>query len=506
MKYTAIALAVALAAFNANANDESSDLDSMDSLDSSIELADESFDEDFEYDLDESFEEESFVASDDETMTAEDEQSAFGEQSKDSVSEVKSPRKEIKSLMDQYKIDVETQLNEAGKSHLVSLTTGTAAVGVDKANPDWSRYRANAIRRAVADAKQSHLENLNTSTRNSSITEFFQDEGAPTPTADDFKSESRMGSVYEKAVALMEAKLDSALEEEGIDPETFKSASKQKKQELMRDYFAETTITEAFGDMSGMFVIKTFEMYDNSGKGRIGVVLAKSLKKRDQLKALIESKGQVKPDVAMANPAFSNIQAALSSNKTPYLEYGTSVEYDDKGYPMIISYGQAGVRYTDNDRLMDKKIKAAYKQARSNALANLAQTYNMSGNFVGKVSEERSDVQEVVHTLANSTSVSTMDPGSVETLRTVIDQAAKMTSSIQNLNGLRTVNKWEMSHPITGHEMVGVAVVWHPIHVRNAEAMQSGKTAKQIEDAQPRKESGILTTQQSKSRFNAADF
>jgi len=130
----------------------------------------------------------------------------------------------------------------------------------------------------------------------------------------------------------------------------------------------------------------------------------------------------------------------------------------------------------------------------------------MSGDYFSKVSEQRTEVQEVVHTLASSNSVSSMDPGVVETLRTVTNDATKMTASIKGLNGLRTMNKWEMTHPITGHEMVGVAVVWHPVYVRNAEAMQSGKTAKQIEDAQPKKDSGVITTQQSKSRFSAADF
>ena len=257
--------------------------------------------------------------------------------------------------------------------------------------------------------------------------------------------------------------------------------------------------------MSGMFVIKTFESYTEDGKGVVGVVMAKSVSKRDKIKALVESKGQVKADPDRANPEYANVSVALAANPTPYLEYGTTLEYDDKGYPMIISFGQAGVQYTENERLLDKKIKSATKQARSNAMANLAQAYNMSGDFISKILEERSEKQELVHKLASSNSVSTLDSGIVDSLRTITDESTRMTASVSGLNGLKTVNEWSMEHPVTGHTMVGVAVVWHPIQVQNGELMQSGRSAKQIEAAQQKPEQQKVTTQESKSRFNA-DF
>ncbi|MFT6916892.1 MAG: hypothetical protein ACJAWL_003235 [Motiliproteus sp.] len=440
------------------------------------------------------------------SMTAAEEQQAFGEQHAETVKKAKKTGKTVKNDIKEYMREVSAQLIQAKRSHSVTLVSGTAQVSVTKEHSMWSHHRANALRQATLNAKESYLSKLNTSVRNEVVNSLFNDAGAPRPSPEDFKSESGMASIRDKAVALMEVKLDSELSEAGIDPNLFADSSPSQKQQIMRKYFAEKTLTSAFGDLSGMFVIKTFESYTDDGKGTIGVVMARSAKKRDQIKALVESRGQVKPDPAKANPDNANLAAVLAADEAPYLQYGTALDYDEQGYPLIISFGQAGVQYTDDDVMLSIQIEAATSEAESNAMANLAQTYNMSGDFSKKVTKESDQGKELVHTLTSSSSVSTTDPGVVIAIRNILDQSSRMSASISGLNGLRTLNAWEMEHPITGHLMVGVAVVWHPVQVRNAELMQSGRSAADIDAAQKQKQGPQkVSSQQSTSRFNS-DF
>ncbi|MFQ6371249.1 DUF6844 domain-containing protein [Shewanella sp. YIC-542] len=441
-------------------------------------------------------------------MTAQEEKQTFGQQSSDTVKQSKTPSQQVKDDIKEYVKEINATLLERGRSHMVKVVSGTATVAVTKDNPMWSHYRANAVRQAIAKARESHLSKLNIDIRNEVINELFNDAGAPKPSPEDFKTEKGMAGILTKLAALIESKLDAELIEAGIDPKLFANSTPTQKQQLMHKMFAEKTVTTAFGDISGMFVIRTFEAFKDDGTGTVGVVMAQSANKRDKIKTLVQSHGQVKADPRMANPDFANIPAALASVDAPYLEAGTQLAYDDKGYPIIISYGQAGVQYTDDADMMEVQLEAAASEAESNAMANLAQSYNMSGDFSREVTKKTEQGRELVHSLASNNTVSTVDPGVVHSIRNILDQSSKMTSSVSGLNGLQTVNHWEMRHPVTGHTMVGVALVWHPIQERQSIALQSGKSAAELDAAQQKSAAQQnaapqkVTSKKSSSRFD----
>ncbi|KOO09888.1 hypothetical protein AKJ18_37075 [Vibrio xuii] len=80
-----------------------------------------------------------------------------------------------------------------------------------------------------------------------------------------------------------------------------------------------------------------------------------------------------------------------------------------------------------------------------------------------------------------------------------------MHSSIQNMTGVSTEYEWRRKHPVTGHEMVGSVLVWHPKKITTAKNIASGKTEAQL-DLELQGNGGSTNSAESENMFDAADF
>lgn len=432
----------------------------------------------------------------------------LGTQSVENVAvAVIDPADQVDEKVSTYIQSVEDRVNRAGKSHLIQFFKGTAHITVDKNNPEWSNYRSLALEEAVLNARESYLKTVNNDFVQDQVKDFFKAKGLPEPTASEFQNEGMLDQMINKAIAVVDGKLSQELKDMGINPSEFKAANPQKKQTLFKQYIGTKSMTTAYGDLSGMFVTQTFEVLDENGKGSVAVVMALSANKRDKVKALIESKGQIEPDPNRANPDNANIVAKLVSNKALFLEVGTDLWYDDKGYPMLISYGQSGVNYTTDPDEREIEREAAFGFAEDNAWGSLAATYNLSGDFSKESSKGQSKIKEKIFELASG-SVRKSETDIQKKISSVIESSTAMTASIKDMTGVKVEHTWRQKHPITGKEMAGVVIVWHPVRIQTAEAMQSGKTAQQIDAAKPRNKKVATSSHSFESidKFDVVDF
>jgi len=438
---------------------------------------------------------------------------ALPSQSAENVQQVESdPADLTESAINDYIADVQARVAKAGKTHLIQFFSGQASLNINRNDPDWAIFREQAIQEAVIKARESYLTTLNRDVVQEQFREFFSSKGQPEPTAADFQSEAGVTSLLDKAILLAETMLDKELVEQGIEPASFKKATPQIKRDLFRDAIGTKTLSKAYGDLSGMTVQQVYEFILEDGTGHVGVVMALSARKREHIRALVESDGMVDPIPARANPEFANVSVALAAIPEIYLEFGTKVFYDDKGYPMLVSFGQSGVRYTTEPDERELEREDAHQFAIDNAYGALAATYNMNGDYVRESIQKSSKIKQETFDLIKDGSVRKNSSAVRKAIMRQAEQLSSMTASIQGLTGVSVKYKWRKKHSVTGKEMSGVVVVWHPIAVQNAELMQSGKSAIELEaimaTSEPNapKNSGEVQGRKSVDRFNAEDF
>ncbi|WP_277207768.1 DUF6844 domain-containing protein [Vibrio misgurnus] len=415
----------------------------------------------------------------------------------------------IEQKMADYVRKIKSSLVTTGKQHSVFIYSGSAEIAVDRHDPRWTEYRAAALDKAVLAAQKSYLQTLNTDVENNVLYSRTSLSGLPTPTKEDFLNENKMASFLDKVVAVLEGKLDSELKAMGIDPRKFETAPPSIKRDLFKESVVKEAVRTSYGDLAGMMVIKVYEEIRDSGQGTVGVVMALSAEKREQVRAMVDSKGQIAPIKAKANPKFTSVYEMLyAQSESLYLKVGTQVMYDHQGYPLLLSYGQSGVTYAQSAQRRNLERQTAQIFATNNAWSSLAQTYNLSGDFRSATSEEN-QVSETEQFDLMAEGVRSKSSGITNNLIKKIAESAAMTSSVQGMTGVSVEYEWRRKHPVIGHEMVGSVLVWHPKTIQNAVNMASGKSAETLEieaDLGLDGPAGNMNSAESENMFDSADF
>lgn len=415
----------------------------------------------------------------------------------------------IDQKMAEYVRKVKKSLVKQGKQHSVFVYSGSAEISVDRNDPRWTEYRAAALDKAALEAQKNYLQTLNTDVENNVLYSRTSQAGLPIPTKEDFMNETKMASFLDKVVAVLEGKLDSELKEMGIDPKKFEAAPPSIKRDLFKESVVKEVVRTSYGDLAGMMIIKVYEEIRDSGQGTVGVVMALSAEKRDQVRAMVDSNGQIAPIKAKANPKFTSVYEMLfDQNDSLYLKVGTQVMYDNEGYPLLVSYGQSGVTYAQSSQRRKLERQTAQTFATNNAWASLAQTYNLSGDFRSATSEEN-QVSETEQFDLMAEGVRSKSSGITNNLIKKVSESAAMTSNVQGMTGVSVEYEWRRKHPVIGHEMVGSVLVWHPKTIQSAINMASGKSANELEieaDSSVDGPAGSVNSAESEDMFDVADF
>lgn len=359
-----------------------------------------------------------------------------------------------------------------------------ARVKVDASDPDWANYRTMAFEEAVLNAQAAYMKFLGVSVRAESLKSVQSDPSMPQFTRKELGNTNKFEEILEKAIAVVGSKLDKMLEENGINPTQFKALPKVKQKELLRNSIEKRTITTACANLTGMIVVQTFEASNTDGKHEVAVAVVASPKFKHWVGSIITNKGDLPNNPhKIGGPTVRSIvgrdKAAL------FQQFGIRRVYDEEGYPVLISYGQAGNPYHGNDYdERSEQRELAINMADSIAYANFAFLFNSYGTFsqnAGQKVIEKTLGKIELQGDGSSFSSKERSKKFVSTL----NQNIKAKGHVSNLPGVRKLTSWTYKHPEYNQEIVGVVYVWSPKSNNVARALRKNTSTKKKKTVAP---------------------
>ncbi|MGY0217172.1 DUF6844 domain-containing protein [Endozoicomonadaceae bacterium StTr2] len=352
-------------------------------------------------------------------------------------------------------------LRKKGRENEVFVTTGVAMVNANIDSPKWGQARALAYQRAQLEARKELLMQLNLDVSSEMVEDILNSDIPPEFTDRDKDVQDSVDKMLEMVVAVADAATEGRFKDIGVDEKAFKLADQTKKKLMLNDAFSKRTITKSRAELSGALVTKTFEKTDSNGDTAISVVLMSSVKMKNILDGLHNSKGLVIP---RENKKGINISQYINNNRNNLMyEYGLRLVYDEQGYPVLISYGQTGNSCNPTDRKgCVRNRKFAFINAQNDAYSHFAEAYNLQG-------KARSETLNLERTRKIET-LSRDEDGTESRVQSTVDEIlnetkamSQMTSSVKDLKGIQEEMRWTQKHPVTGRELNGVVLVWHPV-------------------------------------------
>lgn len=381
---------------------------------------------------------------------------------------------------------IDTNLPECDFS--TNITYGDATVKVKSDNYKWIDARSMAYTEALVDAYTKVALEMSTSNQNVILKELVDDQTPLEPDA--IKAKSQMEALWDKAVALVGGTLDKKLEELGVNPEQYNKAPKEKKKTLLKSAISQRSITKALADTSGMIPLQTFEGTDGKGNYAIRVAISKSPKRISLVKSMLRDGSNVPPQTDKRSSKTIDEQIILPDDVL-FNQFGTRLLYDKEGYPVLVSFGQAGVVKSGSEAMKAVKLESARNLAKTNAraaLTNLLRSSTVFKSVVDQVSKSATDMKLI----------SGNDGITEEMIETVdytnsTNNTSTTRSQITNFAGIRELHSWNYIHPQLGHEVVGTILMWSPKTAAHAKGIKNAKAAttnSTIENYNPQ-ESGV---------------
>lgn len=211
--------------------------------------------------------------------------------------------------------------------------TGRSVVALSDSDPQFAQALQNAYQKAMLNLQSDFIEDAFGRMAVSKIQNYEADNSTNAKEFEELPKGSVVGQIFDKLVQLSGAKLDKALRDLGINVE---GLTEERKKTLLKEEFLNKTITSAVGSMSGLIPVQTI-VTQRRGQYDIGVIAVVSKKTR-----------QLAKDMSLARQSNikgkgKNINEYLPKDTKGFLnEYGIRLVYDEKGSPVILSYGNWG--------------------------------------------------------------------------------------------------------------------------------------------------------------------
>jgi hypothetical protein len=323
-------------------------------------------------------------------------------------------------------------------------------VSASRASPAWAKSRQIAFEKALLSAQAAYVfDNFG---RNTSKTEQIvkSDDSTNAAEFDDSKvSKSKLASIFDKAVALGDSKLNELLVDAGVNPDEYAAVPEAERKDLYINSYITTAIQKAMGASSGLLPLKTFTGDDGNGNHSVGVVMVRS-DKLQQLASDISRQREPFLTAKKGKPLSAYID---HSGELLSSQFGVRVVFDEQGKPIVLSYGQWGFGNTGkNDARLERDRTNAASKADTVAIDALTTFMN---SRIAYTNESTSGEETINSIVKQGDEITESD------ITNVIDRMNKniqLTASAK-LSGTRVVKRWKYKHPY-GHEIVGRVRMW----------------------------------------------
>lgn len=325
-------------------------------------------------------------------------------------------------------------------------------VAVGSENPQWAKSRQIAFEMAMIEARSDFIiDNFGRMVNEAEQVVNKDDSSNARDIPEDLDGVSKLEAIWDKAVALGDAKMNQLLLDLGVDPSDYNSIPAAQRKNLFVKQFVSRTMSTAMGDSSGLLPVQTFEGSDKSGSSVIGVIMLYSPKLK-----------QLASDIA--NQRAPILAGSSGKPLTAYVDlpvdvltaqFGVRVVFDEDGEPVVLSYGQWGYSYQGkNQQTIIRNRQSAADTADVKASEGLINFINSSIYF-SDTTETGSSVEHFIQSQG--------DQITEKELTNIIDrsmQTIKSRSSAQ-LTGTRIVKKWKYKDD-NGQEIIGRVRAWSP--------------------------------------------
>jgi hypothetical protein len=399
--------------------------------------------------------------------------SLIGQQTDEELAAAASiPQPSARALIEQARDDY---LARAGLSQGTTnpngayIGWGNAPVSVGPESPAWGRARIAAFETALLQAQGSFIQFQFSRILTESTRTLFEDDsyGLPEqPASEPEVTKGRLRAMFSKLLAIGDAKLNSKLEEMGLNPEDFEPPPNVSREDHYSEKLLQTTVTRSYGSLAGLLPLQTFEGKDGRGNHLVGVLVVYSPNFRQLAHEVATGTGKL---VNVGKAARPLVDQLPKSGEVLHKQFGVRRFFDENGMSVIAAFGQeAIIDRGGNERRLDRQRDTALTRARMNADAALAMFAkgNLSLNnesVTGQIIEE--------YTLKTSgpkgfTSL-VENTGFISQLTEETERRATL-----EISGLQDFTTWTYTHPETGHELVGVVRIWSPASKQAAQALK----------------------------------
>jgi len=349
------------------------------------------------------------------------------------------------------------------------IAVGTGTIQAARNSPAYLTSRNNAFEKAMLIAKKQMVQYIGVTIKKDVLNEYTEGED-PLERKQRDADAMKSPNMLDKASALISAKLDKMLQDEGVD--LSKPVPKEVVKKVMTsEVFEKFTHTMAKARVVGMQAMKVFEASPDGKKGQIGVIAVYSDKLHRIADAIFIGDTSNMPKGIPKRPIVDQLP---TDNLVLLSTFGVQQKIDENGRPSLISFGQSAPR-TDNPRSLD----AAYDKAKIEALGALR-------SFAGEISLVEGDMYEFESTKEFEDGMEQYANESYykDKIETHADEL--------KISGFTKIKSWQAVHPLVNRKVVGVIVSWSPSSAAQA-ARMGKKSATQPQEnlalsAQPKKD------------------
>lgn len=331
---------------------------------------------------------------------------------------------------------------------------------------DWAQSRSSAYEEALITAYAKVASELNSSIKLETTSEFVS---SPDTLVDKENSypktfTEKSKHLINKTITWLEKKLDKEIKELDVS-----STPSQEKQELQKDLYKKSINTEAvitaIAETTGMIPLMTFEATDTKGTTIIRVVISKSPKRVALIKAMLNNSHKL-PPIENKKSALSIKEQIIKSPKEMMHQYGTRLIYDEEGYPVLVSFGQAS--YIPSSNNIEETLKKENALNSATTYAETSMTFLLNQTTIyEKTTQKLAEIYKK-QTLTKSYGQALISETTGSNYKEQINTKAKANSFISEFTGMTTLHQWTHKDPNTNNFIVGVVKIWSPKTAKNS--------------------------------------
>lgn len=252
-------------------------------------------------------------------------------------------------------------------------------------DPKFGKKRVLAYEKAFLEAQKELVNYLHQDIKSNIIRKLFSDESLGIEDEDIRNREV----LRRKLLKLSEAAIDNALKKLGVDPTEYGEITFEKKVDKFLDTIKRVSLVRAFGELTGSTIVYTVEGINKKGTYGVGVILMYSPKLKAFAKSFLY--GEETYPIKKGYP----IRYYLPDKPEEWLSsWGVRIIFNEKGEPVILSYGQWSYPRRKNSYINQRRRKHALRIASELASVYIAEFLNSKAIFESK-SEIENTIREI---------------------------------------------------------------------------------------------------------------